>query len=85
MEQSKRLYTTPDGSPLSELGAPARPSEGGRTMPARQSQQHLAAASSARARRTDRIIRLLADSRPLTSSQRAAIIAAAADIQVVDA
>jgi hypothetical protein len=47
-------------------------------------QQHLAAASSARARRTRNLLNQLQTCRPLTVDQRQALIDAAAAIQVID-
>jgi hypothetical protein len=46
-------------------------------------QQHDAAASSARSRRTARLLRELHSCRPLTESQRDALVSAAAAIPVV--
>lgn len=48
-------------------------------------QQHRAAASSARARVTRRLTRDLRSARPLTETQRAAVIAAAASIPTITA
>ena len=48
------------------------------------SQQYAAAQSSARKRRTARLVRQLNQTRPLTMQQRAEVLAAAADIPVVN-